>query len=111
MASTKHSSGRFVWHELLSTNTKASDAFYGELVGWKTREQDMGGMKYTLISSGGTDIGGIVAPPPGARPAWLGYCTVMDVDKAVKRTRELGGTVAMDAIDIPTVGRFAVIKD
>lgn len=111
MANSTHSSGRFVWHELLTSNPKASAAFYGELVGWKTREQDMGGMKYTLISSNGTDIGGIVAPPPGAPTSWLGYCTVADVDKALKRARELGGTVAMEAMDVPTVGRFAVIKD
>jgi uncharacterized protein len=111
MAQGTHSSGRFVWHELLTANSKAATGFYGELFGWKAREEDMGGMKYTMLSAGGTDIGGIVAPPPGAPTSWLSYCTVADVDKAVRRTRELGGSVGMEAMDIPTVGRFAVIKD
>ena len=27
--------GNFVWYELLTTDTKAAQAFYGDVVGWK----------------------------------------------------------------------------
>ena len=34
--STLH--GRFVWHELMTTNTGAAKAFYGGVVGWATQD-------------------------------------------------------------------------
>jgi predicted enzyme related to lactoylglutathione lyase len=111
---SKNTSGRFVWHDLMTTDVKASLAFYTELFAWKTREVEMGKMgKYTMISAGDRDIGGIVHldPKHGAPAHWIAYCTVPDVDAAAKRATELGGKVAVPATDIPGVGRFAVLED
>ena len=47
----------------------------------------------------------------GLRPTWVPYVTVADVDALVKKVVSLGGKVHMPPTDIPTVGRFAVIKD
>ena len=30
------SHGRFVWYELMTTDLEAANAFYGEVVGWRT---------------------------------------------------------------------------
>lgn len=111
---SKNTSGRFVWHDLMTTDVKASLAFYTELFAWKTREVEMGEAgKYTMISVGDRDIGGIVHldPSHGVPTHWIGYCTVSDVDAAAKTASELGGKVAVPATDIPGVGRFAVIAD
>jgi predicted enzyme related to lactoylglutathione lyase len=111
---SKNTSGRFVWHDLMTTDVKSALAFYGELFGWKTTEMDMGpGGKYLMIKAGDRDIGGIVEldAKHGIPSHWIGYCAVADVDGAARRAAELGGKIAVPATDIPEVGRFAVIED
>lgn len=111
---SKNTSGRFVWHDLMTTDVKGAVAFYTELFAWKTTEVEMGGnSKYTMIKAGSRDIGGIVHldPKQGVPTHWIGYCTVADVDAAAKRAAELGGKIGVPATDIPNVGRFAVIED
>lgn len=111
---SKNTSGRFLWHELVTPDPKAALGFYGELLGWTGTEVEMGpGSKYTVLKAGGVDVGGAVAPPKGSNvpPSWLGYCTVLDVDAAVSKATSLGGKVMAPAMDIPNVGRFAVVLD
>ena len=47
----------------------------------------------------------------GARPIWLGYIGVDDVDQTVARVTAPGGSVQMPARDIPGVGRLAMVTD
>jgi uncharacterized protein len=47
----------------------------------------------------------------GARPCWLGYIGVDDVDASVSRITQAGGRVLMPARDIPGVGRLAMVTD
>lgn len=109
------STGRFVWHELVTSDVRRAVDFYGELFAWKARELEMGPMgSYTMLSIGERDVGGIAPPAPGAaapRPHWLGYCTVPDVDATARRARDLGATVAVPPTDIPNVGRFTLLLD
>ena len=44
-------------------------------------------------------------------PHWLGYVTVADVDATVKKADALGGQVCMPPMDVPTVGRIAILQD
>jgi len=109
-----HTTGRFVWHELHTSDPRAAAAFYGELLGWKTRSMDMGpGGAYTIITAGDKDVGGIVPLDTSRAPRsnWLPYCTAVDVDAAAATAAAKGGQVLMGAMDIPTVGRFAVVRD
>lgn len=46
-----------------------------------------------------------------APPHWLPYIYAEDVDKAADRAKQLGGNVFMEGIDVPTVGRVAVLQD
>jgi uncharacterized protein len=114
MATTTPSSGRFVWHELATNDVKQAVAFYSELFGWSTSEEDMGPMgKYTMLKSGDKGVGGMMSLMPGekAPPHWRTYCTVLDVDAAARRAGQLGGKVLVPPTDIPKVGRFAVVAD
>jgi predicted enzyme related to lactoylglutathione lyase len=113
MATPTPSSGRFVWHELATNDVKKAVAFYSELFSWTASEADMGEMKYTMLKSGETGVGGAMNLMPGenAPPHWRAYCTVVDVDAAAKRAGELGGKIYMPPTDIPNVGRFAVVAD
>ncbi len=71
---------------------------------------------YSLITVEGIPIGGVLQKPAasfanGAKPAWIGYIGVDDVDAYIKRLQESGGFVHRAAEDIPNVGRFAVVAD
>lgn len=106
--------GRFVWHELATSDVKRSVAFYTELFAWSVTEEDMGPAgKYTMLKVGTKGIGGIMNLMPGekAPPHWRAYCAVDDVDGAAERARGLGGKVLVQPTDILNVGRFAVVAD
>lgn len=55
-----------------------------------------------------------MAPPPdqpAMPPTWGTYITVADVDETLQKAEALGGRVVMPAMDIPTVGRMALLAD
>jgi uncharacterized protein len=110
------SHGRFIWYELTTTDVEGAKAFYGKVVGWGTREASMPGSRYTLFTTGDVSTGGVIDLPQdtkaqGARPQWLGYLSVDDVDAAAHRVKELDGTVHVPPTDIADVSRFSVVAD
>ena len=109
------SDGVFVWDELLTTDVEAAKRFYGEVVGWETRDMDMGSSGvYTLFSLGGTDRAGCMPRPPGAEnvpPNWMTYIGTGDVDATAAKAKDLGSNFLMEPFDVMTVGRLAIISD
>lgn len=106
----------FVWYELMTTDAKAAEAFYRQVVPWKTQDANQPGMDYTLLLSGEVPTAGLMALPKeacdaGARPGWVGYIGVDNVDTYVGRVSKAGGAVHMPPTDIPNIGRFAVVAD
>ena len=102
--------GRFVWHELLTTDTAAAAAFYPKVVPWRTQPSNMPG--YTIFMAGGLQVGGLMALPADAGAAhWLMYVGTASVDATVAQAQSLGAKVCKGASDIPNVGRFAVLAD
>lgn len=108
--------GRFVWYELMTTDTKAAEAFYGRVVGWKAEPYPGSEMAYTIWKAGEQGIGGMMqltddARAAGAPPSWMIYVAVHDVDAIAARAQSLGGKAVVPPTDIPQVGRFAVLAD
>ncbi|HVS77094.1 MAG TPA: VOC family protein [Steroidobacteraceae bacterium] len=106
--------GRFVWHELMTTDPQAAGAFYAKVLSWKTEPSGM--PDYTLWVAGKTQTGGLMAQPESARqsgapPSWLVYIGTPDVDSTAAAAERLGGKVLKSPGDIPGVGRFAVLSD
>ena len=106
----------FVWYELMTSDDQAAAAFYSQVVGWQTADAGMPDMRYTLLSAGGAAIAGLMTLPQaacdaGARPGWVGYIGVADVDVMAQRLQQAGGQVHRPPEDIPGVGRFAVVAD
>src|ERR1700761_2249994 len=105
--------GRFVWHELMTTDPDAASDFYSSVVPWTT--QDSGMPSYTLWMSGKNRAGGLMALPEdegsGTPPHWIIYIATDDVDETVAQAEKLGGKILKPAADIPNVGRFAVLAD
>ena len=66
-----------------------------------------------MINSGGGFAGGVLPltdemQQHGARPTWLGYIHVNDVDGSVDAIERAGGKELMKH-DIPNVGRIAMV--
>jgi predicted enzyme related to lactoylglutathione lyase len=104
--------GRFIWHELMTTDTDAAAAFYSKVVPWKT--QDSGMPSYTLWMAGKNQVGGLTGLPQesgGAPPHWIVYIATPDVDATVADAERLGSKVLKGATDIPNMGRYAVLTD
>jgi predicted enzyme related to lactoylglutathione lyase len=111
---TASTTGRFVWHELHTGDRPKAQKFYATLVGWEIKEVAMGpGEAYGLCLLGGKDIAGITKSmaPAHVPPHWLPYIGVDDVDASAAKATELGGKVLGAPMDIPNVGRFAVLAD
>ena len=68
---------------------------------------------YTMCKRGDKDACGMMKMPPEAeaRPHWLPYVAVADVDASAARITELGGMIHYPPTDIPGIGRFAVGAD
>lgn len=108
------STGRFVWHQLNTTDRVAAKQFYGDLLGWQYRDNDMGGeMIYTEVGVDGEYFGGVMdlMAPEGTPPHWAAYITTDDVDASAKQLTALGGQVFHGPEDMPDIGRFAVVAD
>ncbi len=114
--------GEFIWYELLTDNADAAEAFYAELIGWSVQHSEQPDMDYRIFSAldrdsgDSNEVGGLMAldeemKAGGARPVWLGYIAVDDVDAAVAKLCAEGGSLQMPAMDIPEVGRIAMITD
>ena len=108
--------GSFTWYELMTSDAKAGEKFYRDVVGWGAERAPATHMEYILLKAGERPVAGMMALPAsaqssGARPGWLGDIYVDDVDKAAKRVKELGGQIKHGPDDIPDVGRFAVATD
>ncbi len=106
--------GRFVWHELMTTDPQAAGAFYSKVLPWKTQPSGM--PDYTLWVCRQDQTGGLMAQPESARqagapPSWLVYIGTPDVDATAAAAERLGGKVLKAPDDIPNVGRFAVLAD
>jgi len=105
--------GRFIWHELMTTDTDAAGKFYSSIIPWKTEPSGM--PSYTIWMSGKNRAGGLMAlqdtDAAGTPPHWLIYIGTADVDATVEAAQRLGGKVLKGGTDIPNVGRFAVLLD
>jgi len=102
------------WNELATTDTARAKEFYSGLFGWRENTQNMGGMDYTVFDGSTGMVGGmygITEQMQGMPPCWLPYFVVEDADAAAEKARSLGATVMVGPDDIPTVGRFAMIRD
>lgn len=103
--------GRFVWHDLMTTDAAKSQAFYTALFDWQIHERPMQGFVYRMIVAGPGPVGGIVEEKNIPMSHWMPYVAVADVDAAAAKCKELGGSVCVPPTDIPQTGRFAVVGD
>lgn len=107
--------GTLTWNELHTRDLDGARAFGEAAFGWTGEQQDFGGMPYIVVHVGDAPVGGMTVMPPGmpdeVPPFWLTYFAVDDCDASVARVQELGGSLTMEPMEAPEVGRFAVVAD
>jgi predicted enzyme related to lactoylglutathione lyase len=106
------SEGVFVWDELGTTDVDSAQRFYEAVFGWTTKDmgEEYGG--YRIFSRGEEQVAGLMANPKPEIPAmWTPYVGVDDTDATCKKATELGAQVLVEPMDIPNIGRFAILKD
>jgi predicted enzyme related to lactoylglutathione lyase len=112
-ATGRDAHGSFVWYELITPDPDAAKAFYESVVGW---EVEPGDKDYPHLKAGDAYVGGFLKLSDemrshGARPTWLGYVAVDDLDSAIDLIGKSGGKVLMPPFEIPNVGRIALVAD
>lgn len=115
MSNSRPTKGRIVWHDLMTTDPKASLAFFTELLGWTTKEVPMGPAfgNYTMFGAGGKDVGGMM-PLDGSKgiPShFISYISVDNIDDAIAYVEQNGGKIVVPKMDVPGVGIFAGALD
>lgn len=107
--------GSLCWNELSTRDTAKAAAFYSAVFDWGTKDGSAGAGDYTEFLVGGRSVAGMMAMAPDMPaevPAhWLVYFAVDDCDAAVERVKAAGGDAVTPSMDIPSVGRFAVVRD
>lgn len=102
--------GEFCWESLVTTDIAKAQAFYKEVYGWTVG--DGGGMPTFGVGEGmDKQVASIVAAPPGVPSHWATYAVVEKLATARDRAKKLGGSVLVEEIDVPGIGKFAVLQD
>lgn len=109
----KHAPGTVSWVDLMTGDPAAARTFYAGLFGWTF---DIGPAEtgfYAMAKLGGANACGVGGQPPGSQapPAWNVYFASEDVDQAVAKVKELGGTLVMGPMDVMEEGRLAFFAD
>ena len=110
------SHGHIGWCDLMSDDVDKARDFYTKVLGWVTEVMDIGKGPYTVFKIGDRPVAGLMAKPleaaaAGAPTAWTSYVTVDDVDARTAKVAGAGGGVIVEPVDIPAVGRMAIIQD
>lgn len=107
-------SGDHVWFELLTSDAEAAQSFYASVLGWTFADSGQPDVDYRIINAGPHSIGGLMTITEqmhGCPPQWLGYVAVEDVDAKAAEVEKLGGKITMPGMDLPNVGRIAMVSD
>lgn len=109
--------GSWVWYELMSPDPEGSRTFYEAVVGWTMTTGHGENNDYGFITApDGAMVGRLLRlgqdmASHGARPCWLGYVGVDQVDASLVAIEAAGGKVLMPATDIAMAGRVAMVAD
>ena len=102
--------GHVGWRELNAGDGERAFAFYGGLFGWQLEEAEGTPERYLTAKNAGANNGGMRGLTPPSPPSWLVYFGVEDIEQALARLAELGGTKLVGPIDIE-IAKLAVVAD
>lgn len=107
----------FCWHELFAPTAQEAIAFYTKALDFGTEDSQMdNGTTYHMLTKDGMGVAGVWGTTEneamkGIPPHWATFLAVDDVDRRVEKCVELGAKLHAPAMDVPKVGRMALIED
>jgi uncharacterized protein len=110
---TSYAAGTPCWVDLTTSDPDGARAFYASLFGWELEIGPAETGYYAQARVRGLPVAGISGQPkPDELPvAWMIYLAADDLDDAVKRVLENGGTVSMAPLEVMGQGRMAIAID
>lgn len=105
--------GTLIWNQCQTADPARAAEFYSAVFGYELEELPMAGEAFHLLRVGGRGIAAVRAPiaAMGSEPHWSTVFAVADTDETAARGEELGGTVPLRPLDLPEIGRIAVLRD
>ena len=116
--------GTVWWAELVASDLGKAAGFYASVIGWSTQLGALADSSrppapdepaLLLFKSADNAVaGGLVADPktPGkTAPRWIVYFQVENVDAAIARTLQKGGTLLIHPFEVASTVRLAVVAD
>ncbi|MGQ0482465.1 MAG: VOC family protein [Pseudonocardia sp.] len=108
----KWPAGTPCWVDLAAPDVAAGTAFYGPVLGWTFQDTGEPFDHYHLALSGDRVAAAIGKIQRDGQPsAWTVYLASDDVDDTAKLISDNGGSVLVEPVDIPEVGRTCVAQD
>jgi uncharacterized protein len=107
----------FVWHEVYGPDAQVAIDFYTRALDFGVEHYDMGEMgNYPMLTKGGVPVCGVMGTANHPQmadvpPHWATYLAVDDLDARLARCQEHGATLVVPPIEVPNVGRMALITD
>jgi hypothetical protein len=101
--------GTFCWETLNTTDVEKAKAFYTKVIGWTITGGP--GNNMAVFQAGEAQVADAEAAPPGVPSHWLAHVVVEKLEPAREKAERLGAKIMMPVIDIPQVGRIAIIMD
>ena len=103
--------GEIVHVEFPAADADRAQGFWKGLFGWEFKDSGMPGMDYRMADAGQKGVAVFPASAMGGSPGTPSYYyAVDDIDAAVEKVRDLGGS-ADEKMPVPGHGWFAAAKD
>jgi uncharacterized protein len=101
------------WFDLMSADAEGSRQFYSKLFGWTADvipDPEAGG--YGFFNLDGKMVGGIGPVQSADQPtAWTSYIHVSDAAGTVAKSRQAGGNVFVEPMEVMGQGTMALVAD
>lgn len=108
--------GSLWWTELMTRDVAGAMDWYRDICGWTFESARRGGRIYHVAIAHGEPVAGITdmsAMPhfDAKTPHWFTYFAVDDVEATIAQVTDGGGSVVRSPLDVPGVGRIAIVQD
>ncbi len=109
---TEDAPGEIHWTELHSTDLDKDLKWLKATLHLTTEVMEMPDGPYYILKDGETTMGGAMkAQNPQAPSMWMSWVHVEDVENTLKAVKDKGGSAHTDVMEVPNVGRMAVVAD
>ncbi len=100
-----------VHFEIAGADGARLGAFYRDLFGWRSEPVGSSGGDYRMVDTGNDGLNGGIGSFPNVPPYVTFYVQVQDLETAVAKASDLGGSTVMEPREIFPGLRAAMIND